>query len=433
MSDDADAGVRFESPMAQAPLWSSDEAELLALERLYEQVDTIQHTGMTQQRAQHAALAALENERHAVEHSLRELDMCDQREAANCELILGSIQSPVKRFKPLLRRQDLSAMPLLQSHAAERRRTRALLSSPPWSMQDMDSLRTAVSNEIHRQEVLYGHAQELDWHAVAMYVPYHTAADCRTRYHFYEQALMNHARWSAVEKKELAALVDTMSPLSWEEVAQRLGTGRSGYQALETYQRGVKPVMEWTPERDEALLRTVRETGPIWKVVAAQLGYPPLCASLCHQRHNKLKSSGLVMGRWSATEDAALRAAVAKYGCDWKRVEICVPGRTGQQCRERWVGRLANIPEGETHAVRRAWSKEEDDRLRACVHTCKTWVQVAEFVGGRSDKMVRERWLLLKKRDEEEERRRRGEPIPPRRGSRAKAEQQSRPPPPRNQ
>ena len=48
-----------------------------------------------------------------------------------------------------------------------------------------------------------------------------------------------------------------------------------------------------------------------------------------------------------------------------------------------------------------AWTKEEDDRLRACVHSCNTWVEVAAYVGSRSDKMVRERWLLLKRRDDE--------------------------------
>lgn len=43
---------------------------------------------------------------------------------------------------------------------------------------------------------------------------------------------------------------------------------------------------------------------------------------------------------------------------------------------------------------------EEDDRLRASMEKCQSWVEVAAQVGGRTDKMVRERWLLLKRRDE---------------------------------
>ena len=69
------------------------------------------------------------------------------------------------------------------------------------------------------------------------------------------------------------------------------------------------------------------------------------------------------------------------------------------------MGRLANIPEGASQAARRTWTPEEDDRLRACAARCKSWVQIAECVGGRSDKMVRERWLLLQRREEESRRR----------------------------
>ena len=61
---------------------------------------------------------------------------------------------------------------------------------------------------------------------------------------------------------------------------------------------------------------------------------------------------------------------------------------------------MANIPEGKKKAARRTWTKEEDDRLRASMEKCQSWVEVAAQVGGRTDKMVRERWLLLKRRDE---------------------------------
>ncbi|WFD31830.1 hypothetical protein MSPP1_002870 [Malassezia sp. CBS 17886] len=393
--------------------------DLCTLEQLQREICTIERAGAEQSRVQHQAIEAIEAEQHMIDEALLQLDLAEKQDAEESEIVLGPINPPVRYTLPVLRREVVDALPLLRAQAAERRRTRALLTRPHWSTQDVECLNVAVQNERMRARALGQGNEAPQWDWIASQVPYHTPSDCQTRWHFYERRELNRARWGTAEKKDLATLVQEHEtrgePISWEEVARSLGTGRTGAQVLEMYQRTAKPVIQWTAERDALLLETVREVGPEWKTVVERLGLPPACATMCHQRHSKLKTSGLTLGRWRADEDAALRAAVAEYGCDWKRVEIRVPERSGQQCRERWVGRLANIPEGESHATRRNWSKEEDERLRACVHACKTWVQVAKFVGGRSDKMVRERWLLLRRREEEEDRRRRGLHVPARR------------------
>ncbi|KOS13414.1 myb domain protein 4r1 [Malassezia pachydermatis] len=358
--------------------WTSEEAELAVLESAYSHLDALDQIALEQESAQREALAALEAERRSIEEALRQLDVHDRQEAQNRVLVVGPMESKTYYPMPLLREADLQAMPLLHTHAMHRRQVCHLLSSPPWSARDTECLHMAMNNERTRQAMLHNDHSTLDWTQIAMSVPFHTPTDCETRWRFFENPLLNQAKPSATEKRDIITLVQRSASPLWEDIAATLQPGRTGYLALEVYQRSAKPSIEWTKERDDALLKAVRELGPDWKAVAARLGYPLACATLCHRRHNKLKSSAVVMGRWSPEEDAALRAAVAQFGCDWKRVEICVQGRTGQQCRERWVGRLANMPEGVTQAVRRAWSKEEDDRLRACVHTCKTWVQVAE-------------------------------------------------------
>ncbi|WFD20711.1 hypothetical protein MCAP1_002963 [Malassezia caprae] len=407
--------------MASASLWSSDEAELNSLQNLDEHIKSVQSAGLLQEKAQAEALLAIESEQRRIEEALKQLDMCEQREAAASEWVLGPACTQIQYMLPLLRREDVDAIPILRAHAQSRRQVRALLSSPPWSARDLECLKVAVANEITRQNTMHGSAADLDWTRISMHVPYHTPADCRTRWAFHERPGLSHSRWGVAEKRDLVSYVERAGSPPWDQVATVLQPGRTGYQAFEMYQRTVKPKVEWTPEKDAALIQAVQELGPDWKLVAARLELPSTSATLCHQRHTKLKKHSVVMGRWSAAEDAALRAAVAQYGCDWKRVEVYVQGRTSQQCRERWVGRLANIPEGETQAVRRAWSKEEDERLRACVHSCKTWVQVANYVGGRTDKMVRERWLLLQRREDEEQRRKQGEPISARPSARSKS------------
>ena len=293
---------------------------------------------------------------------------------------------------------------------------RALLSAPQWSAQDTERLHMAVHAEHVRASTLApgtcdpALTDTMDWVRIAMHVPFHTPVDCRTRWRLVERPGLNMTRWSHAEKRELAAYMSqTQAGASWDDAAASLGTRRLGFQALETFQRGIRPDIEWNAQLDALLLDAVQKHGPDWSAVALEIGLQPTCAVPCHQRHLHLKASTLVKGRWSPEEDAALRAAVAEYGCDWKRVEIRIPGRTGQQCRERWVGRLANIPEGGTQAPRRPWTAAEDERLRSSIGTCSSWVQIAKQVGGRSDKMVRERWLLLKRRDEEEGRRRRVE------------------------
>ncbi|WFD00160.1 hypothetical protein MYAM1_002907 [Malassezia yamatoensis] len=392
---------------------SSGALELNTLEDLQAQLSAVSSASQEQRDAQDKASEDLDVELQAIEHALSQLAMLDRQSAAHSELILAPLKPKVSYQLPLVKTQA----PLLRYHASERRRTRAFLSAPHWSAKDLECLRLAIENERLRATALHLDPNYPDWNRIASQVPFHTPVDCRTRWRFFERPDVNLSRWGTQEKRALSACVDPTNP-SWEEAAESLQTGRTGYAVLEAYRRGTKPAMEWTPERDAELLAAVQMHGPDWKAVVQQLGFPSFCASLCHQRHSKLKSTALRLGRWSSEEDAALRAAVAEYGCDWKRVEIHVPGRSGQQCRERWVGRLANIPEGETQATRRAWLPEEDARLRECVQKYKTWVQVAEHVGGRSDKMVRERWLLLRRRDEEEEKRLRGEPVPLRRGRR---------------
>ena len=379
--------------------WPQDkDTELVTLEQLYEQLDTMHTAGVAQEHAQIHALQAIESERRIVEDALRDLDM--EEDNGTQEYVVRPIDEASKYAVPHLSHEQIQAIPLLRTHAEERRRMRALLSTPPWSARDIECLQTSVQNESLRQNTLYGTPEAKDWSRISVQVPYHTPRDCRTRWTMTQRPGINHARWSTAEKKQLLAYVDAVSIPSWEEAAAKLGTGRTGYQALEMYQRSAKRQVEWTPELDKALLQAARAVGPDWKTIAQKLGYPVSCAFQCHQRHNKLKSSAMVLGRWSPEEDAALRAAVAQFGCDWKRIEIHVAGRTGQQCRERWVGRLANIPEGKKKAARRTWTKEEDDRLRASMEKCQSWVEVAAQVGGRTDKMVRERWLLLKRRDE---------------------------------
>ncbi|KAH9999382.1 hypothetical protein BJV77DRAFT_1064287 [Russula vinacea] len=66
-------------------------------------------------------------------------------------------------------------------------------------------------------------------------------------------------------------------------------------------------------------------------------------------------------GQLESGEDAQLRLAVDLYGNAWMEVASFIPGRTNEQCRDRWSSRLnPKVPRGK-------WTAEEDARLLSAV------------------------------------------------------------------
>lgn len=95
--------------------------------------------------------------------------------------------------------------------------------------------------------------------------------------------------------------------------------------------------------------------------------------------------------KWSTEEDTKLRNAVEKFGTEsWIRICSFVPGRTGKQCRERWIGQLA------PDVTKKHWSKEEDSELiRSHSLNGNKWTTIALSLPGRSAISVKNRWNWL--------------------------------------
>jgi hypothetical protein len=95
--------------------------------------------------------------------------------------------------------------------------------------------------------------------------------------------------------------------------------------------------------------------------------------------------------KWAPDEDDRLMASVCYFGCaNWTVVAQGVPGRTGKQCRERWVNQISPTLSQEV------WSVEEDAILtrQHSVHG-NAWVRIAQFLPGRSSNSVKNRWVWL--------------------------------------
>jgi hypothetical protein len=120
--------------------------------------------------------------------------------------------------------------------------------------------------------------------------------------------------------------------------------------------------------------------------------------------HSNAVTAGAT-GRWTPEEDAELTSAVAKtkkkwrgkvYKNDWVAAAALVPGRTNDQCRNRWRNALdpsIDWVNGRTGT----WTEDEDLKLINSVqmHGGENWAGIAVMVPGRTDDQCRYRWKKI--------------------------------------
>lgn len=91
---------------------------------------------------------------------------------------------------------------------------------------------------------------------------------------------------------------------------------------------------------------------------------------------------------FSAEEDARLLAAINEHGAkDWKYIATKIKTRTSKQCRERWHHHLnPSVNKG-------PWTPEEDQIIieKQKIFGNK-WAKIAQFLPGRTDSFVKNRW-----------------------------------------
>merc|ERR1712216_617594 len=141
------------------------------------------------------------------------------------------------------------------------------------------------------------------------------------------------------------------------------------------------------------------------------------CLSYWMQNHNP----NVFRTTWTEEEDAALVAAVTRWGADWRKVAEHAPRRSPAQCHYRYTRMLMPArppseelpsaagegadnasaspekPLNERHRVKGKWATHEDEALVRAVdlvgETC--WRDIAAHVPGRSDAQCRERWCNI--------------------------------------
>lgn len=98
------------------------------------------------------------------------------------------------------------------------------------------------------------------------------------------------------------------------------------------------------------------------------------------------------VNRWSKQEHALLEQLVQQYGTErkWTTIASLIPGRTGKQCRERWLNHLRpDIKRG-------SWTPAEEYQIaKQHSHISSQWSRIARSLPGRTENNIKNHWNAL--------------------------------------
>ncbi|KDR83378.1 hypothetical protein GALMADRAFT_205382 [Galerina marginata CBS 339.88] len=273
----------------------------------------------------------------------------------------------------------------------------------PMKAKDLEALSIAVRQENERLRAykqlqsqhpnsglntdidIDNNVEGLDWARIAEKVSdsssvTRTATECRVVWVGDRHPRINHAEWSKSEVSKLNSIVSEplkeKKPVDWVNVAETLGTNRT---PLDCTKHGLPQHRHnWTIDADQRLVKAVQSCGiDNWQLVARNVS-EYVTAGQCQGRWQKTLNPALRRRTWSAEEDELLRKAVAGYGKSWVQVATSIPGRTNDQCRERWNEHVnlssANID----------WSEAEDKNLLGLVESLGNQWKVISFKIGNN-------------------------------------------------
>jgi len=141
---------------------------------------------------------------------------------------------------------------------------------------------------------------------------------------------------------------------------------------------------KWTTEEDSILRQAVSEMGENrWKQISTRIGHrTPI---QCLHRWTKTLKPGLTKGPWREEEDCLVIQWVQRNGpCRWAECAMGIGGRSGKQCRERWMNILdPGLRKGD-------WTAAEEETLFR-MHRLKggKWTEIANYLPGRSENNIK--------------------------------------------
>ncbi|CAJ1069368.1 snRNA-activating protein complex subunit 4 [Xyrichtys novacula] len=265
-------------------------------------------------------------------------------------------------------------------------------------MEDLEKEINMLKNK-KKEELIGDRFDEHDWQKICN-VDFEGTRDAEDIQRFWQNFLhpsVNKSTWTQEEVNLLKGISERHKERNWETIAEELGTGRTAFLCLQTFQRFISKSLKrsnWTPEED-ALLKELVEKMRIGNFIPyTQMsyfieGHDP---SQLIYRWTQVLDPSLKKGPWTKEEDELLLKAVSYYGeKDWWKIRLEVPGRTDGACRDRYLDCLkADIRRG-------AFDREEVLLLKQLVekHGVGRWSKIAAEIPHRHDAQCLREWRKL--------------------------------------
>ncbi|KAK9908792.1 hypothetical protein WJX75_003000 [Coccomyxa subellipsoidea] len=142
------------------------------------------------------------------------------------------------------------------------------------------------------------------------------------------------------------------------------------------------------PEEDDLLAEWQAKLGNRWSSVAKKI--PGRTGQQCAQRWRHKVNPNIKKEKWTEEEDDRLLELVRVHGNAWAEISRQLDGRTDQQCMGRWRRHL------DPAIKREQWAAPEDAAL-ASLHARhgSQWSAISKSIDGRTAQQCRARWFQL--------------------------------------
>ena len=122
-----------------------------------------------------------------------------------------------------------------------------------------------------------------------------------------------------------------------------------------------------------------------------QFNPPPITDTLSQPQTPQEHVGNTKKQKWTPEEDEQLLESVKKHGTsNWPLIASALTGRTGKQCRERWLNQL------KPDLLRDNWTTQEDHILVQQQRIFgNSWSKIAVMLPGRSANAIKNRWSWL--------------------------------------
>ncbi|XP_060928364.1 snRNA-activating protein complex subunit 4 [Limanda limanda] len=311
-------------------------------------------------------------------------------------LLIDSVSRDSLRrlVQPKLSRVDYLSQKLSSAEETNRQKLREQIDNLE---REIDKLRTKKE-----EELIGDRYEEHDWEKISNidFEGTREADDIRCFWQNFLHPSIRKVGWSQEEVQQLRDISRRHRERHWKKIAEELGTGRTAFMCLQTFQRFVSDSLRrgsWTPNED-ALLRDLVDKMRIGNFIPyTQMSYfmegrhPPQLI----YRWNQVLDPSLKKGMWTKQEDQLLLRAVSRHGeKNWWKIRLEVPGRTDCACRDRYIDCL------KSGMKRGAFDKQEQELLLQLVekHGVGRWAKIAAEIPQRYDAQCLREWRKVSRK-----------------------------------